>query len=182
MLRDFSIMQQTEPQRIVRSPGKRRRSGTTAVELVVAVTLLAVLTGICGELIVSTVRLRREERKRAWALQEAANVMETLFAKPWDELSVGKKEVRPCSPAGQSVLESAVVRQEVFAAGKGRRLVVTVEWPNGEGKLPGSVSLVAYRFPTVGAPPASQSSRPSGPTRQLVQDTNVQRVANDRGE
>jgi len=182
MLRDFSIMQQTEPQRIVRSPGKRRRSGTTAVELVVAVTLLAVLTGICGELIVSTVRLRREERRRAWALQEAANAMETLFAKPWEELPVGKKEVGPCSSAGQSVLGSAVVRREVLAADEGRRLLVTVEWPNGDGKSPGNVSLVAYRFPPRAAQPTSQSSPASGVMSQLVQHPDLPPVGSSRGE
>ncbi|WP_347243587.1 hypothetical protein [Thermogutta sp.] len=173
-------MQQGEPQRIVGTTGMH--PGSTAVELVVAVTLLAVLSGICSELIVSTVRLRREERKRAWALQEAANAMETLFAKPWEALVVGKKEVGPCSPAGQPVLESAVVRQEVLAAGEARRLVVTVEWPNGEGKPSGSVSLVAYRFPPVAAQPASQSSRASGGISQLAQHTNLPPVGGNRGD
>lgn len=144
------------------------------MELLVALALLAVLVLICGQVVFATVRLRTEERKRAWALQEAANAMEGLFAMPWESLTPGQAEVLPCSPEGQSVLGPARLKKEVEALKDGRRrLRVTVEWSGSPGGTTGKVSLVAFRHPPAeegsprGVAPAAESP-PEKPTKEVT--------------
>lgn len=141
-------------------PKGSRRGLSSTVELLVALALLAVLVLICGQVLLATVRLRSDERKRAWALQEAANVMEALFIMPWEEFLPGKVETHPCSREAQSVLGPATVTQEIEGLQDGRRrLRVTVQWPGSPGESLGSVSLVAFRHP----PAEGRDQRPTAP-------------------
>lgn len=141
-------------------PGWRRspHQGTSAVEMVMAMFLLVVLGLLCTQIITSSVRLRLEQRKRLFALQEANNALEKAFQMPWEELAKARVETWPCSPGAAQVLPKASVQVEINALDEdARRLAVTVQWPAGPGQKMEHVSLVAFRHKPAGPPPATAS-------------------------
>lgn len=138
--------------------GGRRcpRQGSSAVEMVAAMFLLVVLGLLCTQVITSSVRVRLEQRKRIFALQEASNALEKAFQMPWEELVKARVETWPCSPGAAQVLPKASVQVEISALDDhARRLAVTVQWPAGSGQKMEHVSLVAFRHKPAGPPPAT---------------------------
>lgn len=65
-----------------RGRSRPRRRGSLLVELSAALVILAVVLGLCVQWLAVSARERREGERRAWALQEAQNVLERLDGQP----------------------------------------------------------------------------------------------------
>lgn len=123
------------------------RSATTVMEIIISLFLLATLAVLSGQIIASVVQTRVEQRKRAWALQEAGNAMEKAFLVPWAELEPGQRREWPCSEAAKRILKDArtTILTEATDDNNVRRLVVRVEWSPGRGQTTQQIQLVAFR-------------------------------------
>lgn len=127
--------------------------GSTALEIIIALFLLATLAVISGQIVVSVVQTRVEQRKRAYALLEAGNIMEEVFLLPWTELGPGQSRDWPCSQAAKQVLKNprVILLTQPTDDENTRRLVINVEWSVGRDQAPQRVQLVAFRHRSQGA-------------------------------
>lgn len=123
------------------------RPATTVMEIIISLFLLATLALLSGQIIASVVQTRIEQRKRAWALQEAGNAMEKAFLIPWAELEPGQRREWTCSEAARRVLKDArtTILTEVTDDSNVRRLVVRVEWSPARGQTTQQIQLVVFR-------------------------------------
>jgi len=128
------------------------RRGSTAMEIIIAMFLLATLAVVSGQIVISVVQTRLEQRKRAYALLEAGNVMEEVFLLPWTELEGAPSREWPCSAAAKQVLRNprVLLLTQLTQDENTRRLVVTVEWSNGRDQAPQHIQLVAFRHRSQG--------------------------------
>ncbi|HOA53427.1 MAG TPA: hypothetical protein PKI05_14335 [Thermogutta sp.] len=124
-----------------------RRFAVTTMEIIVAMFLLATLAMIASQIIATVVQTRVEQRKRAFALQEAGNAMEEAFLLSWQELKPGQSRQWTCSDTAAKILKNAKVTlvTEATPDDNTRRLVVCVEWSSGGGREPQRIQLVAFR-------------------------------------
>jgi len=123
------------------------RPATTVMEIIISLFLLATLAVLSGQIIASVVETRIEQRKRAWALQEAGNAMERAFLVPWAELEPGQRREWACSEAAKRILKEArtTILTEATDDNNVRRLIVRVEWSPGRGQTTQQIQLVAFR-------------------------------------
>ncbi len=123
------------------------RFAVTTMEIIVAMFLLATLAMIATQIIATVVQTRVEQRRRAFALQEAGNAMEMAFLLPWQELKPGESREWTCSDAALKTLKNAkvTVMTEATPDENTRRIVVCVAWSSGNGQEPQTIHLVAFR-------------------------------------
>jgi hypothetical protein len=126
-----------------------RRRGTTFLELLAALTVLAVATALCVQLLVVTAAERRAAWQREVANQEAANLMEGLSARPWDKLTTElaadlrlSPEALPSLPGGRADIRI----DGPSGTPEAKRIIVTIEWHTSNGVSVGPVRLVAWRY------------------------------------
>ena len=146
-----------------RKPGKKPTPhGFTLLEVVVAGTLLGAVLIVSARMVWSIARQREAILDRQTALWEAGNVMERLFARPWDDLSgEALKGVRPSDdfqralPRGKLSIELTTLPEEPDA----KRILVKVSWMHEPDQPDRSVQLVALRYQVAPA-------RDNGPTEK----------------
>jgi len=126
-----------------------RRRGIGLMEIAAAGILLAVMLTVCLQFFRATGGQRRGLQARRSAIQEAANVMERLCARPWEELTpeaAGQvqrsDEARRALPDGELQVEIAPPDKEL----DGKRIVVVLRWPGGPEQPDRSVRLVAWKY------------------------------------
>jgi hypothetical protein len=119
------------------------------MELMVAMALLTTLLVVCVQLSARATDCQRALGRRQAATSEAANVMERLSARSWDELADKNLAEFPLSEAArQSVPGARLEIRVVEPAGQegAKRIGVAVRWPEGESRPESSVRLTAWRY------------------------------------
>jgi len=125
-----------------------RRRGISLLEISTAGILLAATLVVCLQLFRATATQRRGLQDRRLAVREAANVMERLSVRPWQELTAeGVGEVQ-LSAEAQQVLPQAKLEIEVTKPDelRGKRITVVVRWVSQSDQSDRSVRLVAWRY------------------------------------
>jgi Tfp pilus assembly protein PilV len=127
----------------------RARRGTTLLELLVAGVLLVALMSACLELLLAAGAMRRAVEERQTALEEAANVMERLSARPFDELSPEAVRGAQLSAPARARLPAGAVEIQLADAPDGpaaKRITVIVRWQASGGRSELTARLVAWRY------------------------------------
>ncbi len=129
------------------------RRGTTLLELIVAVALLAAMTAAAMQMLRVTAAQRRATSARQAAVLEAANLMERLAARSWDELTEEgvqdvelSPEARRRLPAGELEIDITSPTDQPDA----RRIALRLRWQGDSGQLLRPVRLLAWRYRGVG--------------------------------
>jgi prepilin-type N-terminal cleavage/methylation domain-containing protein len=130
--------------RTLRSP---RRRGYGLIELTIATLLLAVAMTIVAQTAgwLSTERRGAERRQRA--LQEAANLMERLSSRPWDELTPELARAQVLTPATRAFLRDGTLDVVIIPETgdpPAKRITVRVYWGDPSAGLVAPVKLVAW--------------------------------------
>ena len=128
---------------------RRWRHGFTLLEVVISGTLLAAVLIVSARMVWSIAGQREAILDRQTALAEAGNVMERLFARPWDALSDDVvKGVAPSDdfqralPGGQLSIEISTLPEDPAA----KRILVNVSWMHEPDQPDRSVQLVALKY------------------------------------
>ncbi|MFC1596814.1 hypothetical protein ACFL5Q_02600 [Planctomycetota bacterium] len=133
---------------MVKRRGKSRR-GVSLLEISTAGILLAAMMAVSLQFLGATAAQRQGLQARRMAVREAANVMERVCARAWEELTPqGLGDVELSSEVQERLFESAL-EIEVAEAEElgGKRITVVVGWLNRADRSNRSVRLVAWRHP-----------------------------------
>lgn len=94
----------------------------------------------------------RHNHRRLVAMHESANVMERVFATPWDELASDSFTELEVSEFAQAQLPNAslsiVIREDESV---GKQMTVKISWSSNTAGERESTQLVAWRFQAKGA-------------------------------
>lgn len=136
-------------------PGISRRSGVTLLETVVTLTLVVVLLSLIAPVTRWSNAQRRASDRRELAIQTAANVLERLSARDWNEITPAAADAvaLPADAAAQlpeATLTIAVTPAETDPPAK--RITVAIGWNNRAGRRVAPATLTAYVFAQGGAP------------------------------
>jgi type II secretory pathway pseudopilin PulG len=135
-----------------RSPslGRGGRNGITLVEIVAAVSVLAVLLATSVQMLSALSQRGRAAERRTLANETAQAMVEQLASMRWDDLTPQAAErlavpdqVQPFLPGAK--LEAVVVDEQEPVAAK--RIFVKLTWTSPGGQPAGPVQLTAWSFP-----------------------------------
>jgi hypothetical protein len=125
------------------------RRGTSILEVVVSGVLLVALMTVCLEFLRAAAAQRRAAQQRQTAIQEAANVMERLSARPWEELSPQGVAGLELSQPARDLLPAVKLAVEVTSPPDqpgAKRIAVSVYWEDDAGEPVRPVCLIAWRY------------------------------------
>ena len=128
---------------------KSNQRGFTIVEMMAAGAMTAVLVTMCAQMLSLTAIQRRAAERRTIALEEAANVTESLASLTWEELTPERVAQYRLSEPAQQILEGGVLEIgiEPSTSGPPAKLVrVEITWPNGASGSDAAVRLSAWIF------------------------------------
>ena len=123
--------------------------GTTLLETVIAVALLAAALSLSTQVLAWTAMERRESQRRQVALQEAANCLERLRGWPSDRLSTEQAQAIALSPQAHDVLPQGRVAVDIRtdpADENSRQIQIEVHWSNRTGQPLAPVRLTTWRW------------------------------------
>lgn len=109
------------------TPQRRARRGTSALEVLVAFTLLSTVLALSTPLVVAHGRLLKAQRDYRLALDELSNQLERLTTLPEPDLSKALDELVP-SPLAASRLPGATLRGQLADAELGKRVTLEIWW------------------------------------------------------
>ena len=131
-----------------------RRHGSVLLEVSVAAGLVAVAMIAVAQLLAVAARQDRSIEQRQLAAQEAANSLEQVLARPWNELNsewLQSLSLTPQSrrllPDGQLVCELETLAEEPAV----KRVVATVSWKANVHER-NQLQLTAWRFQSESTP------------------------------
>lgn len=126
------------------------REGITLIEIVAAVSILAVLLASSVQVTSALSQHQRAAERRALAMETAQALVEQLSNMRWNDLVpqaaerlAVPREVRPFLPGAK--LEAAVVEERQPVAAK--RVSIKLTWTAPGGGPAGPVRLTAWAFP-----------------------------------
>jgi len=122
----------------------RHRSGSTALEALVAFTLLSAALTFTTPLVVQHSRLLKAQRDYRLALDEVSNQIERLSLLPTDELSGALSQLKP-SELIAAKLPGAELGGQLDDSDIGRRLTLRLSW-QVQGS-PTTLSLFTWLLP-----------------------------------
>ncbi|HEY2155927.1 MAG TPA: hypothetical protein VGH33_09880 [Isosphaeraceae bacterium] len=126
---------------------KSHRRGYGLLELTIATLLLAVAMTIVVQTAGWLAAERRGAGRRQRALQEAANLMERLSSRSWDELTPELARAQVLSPATKAVLRDGTLDVAIIPETgdpPARRITIRVHWGDPSAGLVAPVKLVAW--------------------------------------
>ena len=126
-----------------------RRRGVSLIELAAAGVLLAVILAVCAQFFRATAIQRRGLEARRVAMQEVANLMERLCARPWEEITPESPGPIEPSEEGRKALADGQVEIDVFQPDdepSAKRITVVLRWQPQPDQPPRSVRLVAWKY------------------------------------
>lgn len=127
----------------------RSRAGLTILESLAAVVLVAMLLGVSLEMLSAVTAQGRVARQRELAVQEAANAMERVFARPWDALTKDRLKSVSLSSDARRLLPGAELTIDVVPSSEepeAKQIAVCVRWRAGSGPVEKAVRLTAWRY------------------------------------
>ena len=127
----------------------KARRGYGMIELLVAAALLATLATVCVQLFGLASAEQRALRQRQAALNEAANVLERLSIRPWNELTdKALGELSLSAAARQSLPQAKLEVHLTQPSGQAglKRISVQIRWPDRDGQPERIVRLSAWRY------------------------------------
>ena len=125
------------------------RKGFTMIEVIAAIAVLAAAMVAVAQTVAVVARQRQRTERQTLAVQEAANLMERIYALPWNEVTQDQAVAARLSPAGRSRLPAAAVKVTVQASGDPpteKRISVDIDWQEADGGRSRPVRLTAWRF------------------------------------
>ena len=125
------------------------RRGILLWEMLAACVLLGTMTTVSLQFLQTAALQRRASSQRLVAVQEAANVLERLCARPWDELTAAAGRDVTLSPQADRCLRGGAVDVQIDGPSgtpSAKRIVVAVRWGQAENRPALSVRLVAWRY------------------------------------
>ena len=128
---------------------QRKRRGTTIVECTVAFVILTAALFSVAQMIAAVTVQQRAATQRQLARQEAANVMERLYALPDQDLKthrIDESELSEVASRRLPGVEATATVTERDVPGAGKRIAVEIRWTNKAGRPARPVRLVAWRF------------------------------------
>jgi hypothetical protein len=123
----------------------RHRPGSTALEALVAFTLLSGALTFATPLVVQHSRLLKAQRNYRLALDEVSNQIERLSLLPTDELAGALSQLKP-SELIAAKLPGAELSSKLDDLDIGRRLTLRLSWQGPQG-IPTTVSLATWVLP-----------------------------------
>ncbi len=126
-------------------PGRCRGYGL--VELAIATLLLGVAMTIVAQTVGWLAAERRGAERRQRALQEAANLMERLGSRRWEELTPELARAQSLSPATKAVLRDGTLEVVIVpesADPPAKRVTIRIGWGDPSAGLVAPVTLVAW--------------------------------------
>lgn len=128
-------------------PARPRRGGYAMVELTISTLLIAAALAIVVQSLGWLAAQRRGAERRQRAAQEAANLMERLVARPWDELTPEFARSLSLTPAASEALRDGTL-DVAIAPGRGepasKSVAITIGWGDRSGASPAPVRLVSW--------------------------------------
>ncbi len=125
-------------------PRTTRRCGFTITELIVAASLLVVVTSVVASLTVRSGRLWQDSRHYRLAIDELSNQLERLTSLDEARLATAIAELSP-SQQVRDALPNPVLSAETLADEDGTRLVLHLAWDRLGKSVP--VTLVGWVDP-----------------------------------
>lgn len=137
---------------LARRRNTRPRRGSLLAETAVSGMLLVIALGLVAQVVAAVANQRRTWDRRQIAVFEAANLMERLAARPFDELTAeGVKDLTVSDEAKRSLPEVQVdvsIIEPDSTAGEGaKRLVLRLQWRNRAGDWDAPVWLTSWVHP-----------------------------------
>src|SRR5262249_2704923 len=132
------------PRETDRGQHMRHRSGSTALEALVAFTLLSAALTFATPLVVQHSRLLKAQRDYRLALREVYNQIARLSLLPTDELSGALSQLTP-SELIAAKLPGAELRGRLDDSDLGRRLTLRLSWQAQSS--PTTISLTTWVLP-----------------------------------
>jgi type II secretory pathway pseudopilin PulG len=126
-----------------------RRGGFTIMEMAAALVVVSAAMIALVEFVSLATRQRRSSRQRLAALTEVANQAERVALLAWDEVAADR--LTTWQPSAALAAESpqaecsAVVNDEPGLPA-GRRVELSVSWPNAAGERVHRVSLTVWKY------------------------------------
>lgn len=134
-------------------PSQRR--GFSLLEMFVAGTLVAILLSICLQVMKATAEQQRAIEHCQLAVQEAANLMERLCARPWPQLTPETARQLQLREEIRQVLPGAALAVSVVQpAGEpeAKRIAVEIRWQGKPNRAMRPVRLVAWKYRSESSP------------------------------
>jgi Tfp pilus assembly protein PilE len=133
-----------------RRPGKNMTArGFTMLEVVVSGTLLAAVLIVSARMVWSIASQRAAILDRQTAVTETANIMERLFAKPWNDLTQETVDRVQLSADFQRALPSGKLSIELASLPEtppAKKILIKVTWLHKPNQPHRSVQLVALKY------------------------------------
>lgn len=130
-------------------PGTPRRRGFGLVEVAAAGVMAMAAMVITVQLLGWVAAERRAVARRERAILEAANLMERLAARPWDDLSAESARALTLSDATKAALPGASLTVDVAtvdAEPASKKLTVAITWRDRAGRSEAPARLVAWVY------------------------------------
>jgi len=122
----------------------RRRRGFTLIEVGVAGALLLVTMAMTAQALGWMAAERRAADRRREAVQEAANVLERLAARPWAELTPESARALRLSGPARRALPGGELAVDIAERDGLKRIAVTVRWRGRSGGPEAPARLTAW--------------------------------------
>jgi Tfp pilus assembly protein PilV len=127
--------------------GKSRRRGYGMFEITISALLLVIAMGMMAEAVGWLATERRGAGRRQVALQEAANLMERLSARPWEDLTPDTARSLTLTRSSTSLLRDATLDVAITASAgdpSAKRITILIRWGDSSGNTAAPVRLVAW--------------------------------------
>lgn len=134
---------------IARRRNVRPRRGSLLAETAMSGVMLVIALGLVAQVVAAVANQRRTWDRRQTAVFEAANLMERLTARPFDELTVERTKDLTFSEEAKRALpevqvDVSIVEHDPAGGGDGKRLVVRIQWRNRAGEWDAPVWLTSW--------------------------------------
>jgi hypothetical protein len=128
---------------------RRAHRGYLLLEMLAAAALVTTLVVVSTQMLEASAAQRLAMRHRQVAMEEAANLLERIAARPWSQLTPAAVAHEPLSDDARQALPGGTLSIELRPEGgppAARQVLVTVAWREAAGREPLAVRLAAWRY------------------------------------
>ena len=136
---------------MMRPNWSERPRGYAILEIIGGVIVLGMALAVTVRLIGWVAAERRAAERRRWATLEAANVMERLAGRPWDDLTARSVAAEALGPTARDLLPGGRLGVRLTEADGLKRITIEVHWRGRSGTDETPVRLTAWVGPQLEA-------------------------------